>query len=73
MELLIIILIVGALLTYWIWRERQLEESGHPLEYTKSLADSEGTADRAKQELRDAGEDIKTQTKKARGRKAASQ
>lgn len=68
MELLIIVLVVGGLLVYWIWRERQLEETGHPLEFTKPLADAEPT-DKAKQELRDAGDDIKTQTKKARGRK----
>ena len=38
MELLIIVLVVLAAVAWWIWKERKLEETGHPLEtITKKL------------------------------------
>lgn len=39
MELLIIVLIVLGAIGWWIWKERQHEENGHPLEAVTQTLD----------------------------------
>jgi hypothetical protein len=74
MELLVIILIVLGGVGWWIWKERQLEENGHPLEsFTKKLdVNQDGKVDA--KDVEAAVEVVKTKAKSAgRKKKTADQ
>ena len=73
MELLIIVLVVLAAVAWWIWKERKLEETGHPLEtITKKLdINQDGKIDAKDAEA--AVEVVKTKAKSAGRKKKSAQ
>jgi hypothetical protein len=71
MELLVIVLVVLGGVAWWIWKERKLEESGHPLEtITRKLdvnqdgkidaKDAEAVVEAVKTKAKSAGRKKKT-------------
>ena len=73
MELLVIILIVLGGVGWWIWKERHLEENGHPLESLTEKLDLNQDGKVDAKDVEAAVEVVKTKAKSAGRKKKADQ
>ena len=71
MELLVIIAVIVAGIVWWIWKERQLEQNGHPLESITQKLDVNQDGKVDAQDAAAAVEVVKQKAKSA-GRKKKS-